>query len=70
MFYKKHLVNFTEKAPVLDSLFNKIASPRHVTLLQKTPSQVFSKEICEIFKNTFFKDYLRMTAPELPLMSF
>ena len=27
-----------------------------------TPTQVFSSEICEIFKNTYFEEYLRTTA--------
>ena len=39
---------FRRKKPVLESLFNKAAG------LKETPTQVFSCEICEIFKNTFF----------------
>ena len=29
--------------------------------LTETPTQVFSCEICEIFKDTYFEDYLRTT---------
>ena len=35
--------------------FNKAASPQ-------APTQVFSYEICKIFKNTYFKEHLRTTA--------
>ena len=38
------------KTPVLESLFNK------------TPTQVFSYEFCDIFKNTFFTEHLPATA--------
>ena len=30
--------------------------------LKKTPTQVFYREYCEIFKNTFFENYLRTAA--------
>ena len=33
--------------------FNKVAG------LKETPTQVFSYEICKIFKNTFFTEHLR-----------
>ena len=39
---------FHRKTPVLDSFFNKVAG--------KTPTQVFSCENCEIFKNTYFEE--------------
>ena len=32
------------------------------TLLKYTPAQVFSCEIYEIFKNTYFEEHLRTTA--------
>ena len=35
---------------------------RHATLLKKTPTQVFSSEICEIFKGTFFYSTPRVAA--------
>ena len=33
-----------------------------VFLKKKTPTQVLSCEICEIFKNTFFEEHLQTTA--------
>ena len=30
--------------------------------LKETPTQVLSREICEIFKNTYFEEHLRTTA--------
>ena len=38
----------------LESLFNKVPGLKFVTLLKKRPTQVFSCEICETFKNTYF----------------
>ena len=35
------------------------AKPTPATLLKKTPAQVFSFELCEIFKNTHFVEHLR-----------
>ena len=43
--------------PVLESIIN-LQSLRPVTLSK----MVFSSEICEIFKNTFFEEHLRATA--------
>ena len=34
------------------------------TLLKKTPTQVLSCKICEIFKNTYSGEHLRTTASE------
>ena len=39
---------------MLESLFNKVAGVQPGTLLKRDATQVFSCEICEIFKNTFF----------------
>ena len=30
--------------------------------LKETPTQVFSREICEIFENTYFEEHLQTTA--------
>ena len=49
MFLKFH--KFHKIAPVLESLFNK-----------KTPTQVFSCQICEIFQKTYLEEHLRTTA--------
>ena len=35
---------------------------RSVTLLKKTPAQLFSREFHEIFHYTFFREHLRATA--------
>ena len=34
---------------------------------KKNPTQMFSCEYCEIFKNTYFKKHLRTAASELAL---
>ena len=34
------------------------------TLLKKTQAQIFSSEICESFRNAYFEEHLRTTAPE------
>ena len=41
---------------MLESLFNKFAGLQS-TLLNETPTQVFSCEICEIFQNTKFEEH-------------
>ena len=41
---------------VLESILNKVAG------FQACPTELFSCEHCEIFKNTDFEDYLRTTA--------
>ena len=40
---------------MLESLFNKVAGLKACIFIKKeTPTQVFSYEHCEIFKNSFF----------------
>ena len=41
-----------------DSVFNKVSG------LKKIPAQVFPREFCEIFKNTYYVDHLRTDAYE------
>ena len=59
-YYIKHVflkyLQISQKAPVLESPF------RPANLLKETPIQVFSCEICKIFKNTLFEKHLQMTA--------
>ena len=43
---------------MLESLFNKVAGP------QQTQTHVFSFEIYEIFKNTYFEEPLRKAASD------
>ena len=52
--------NFIGKHMCWSLFFNKVAGPK--TLLKETPVQVFSSEFCEIFKNIYFEEHLRMTA--------
>ena len=48
------------------AVFNKIAGLRPATLLKKTPTQVFSCEFCEFFKNNFFYGALPVAASVTP----
>ena len=43
--------------PMLVSLFDKVASLQVCNSIKKNPAQVFSCEICEIFKSTFFTEH-------------
>ena len=53
----KNFVNFTRKHLCWSRFLIKLAW-RPATLLKKTPTQVFSYEICKILKNTFFTEHL------------
>ena len=68
MFFKigvsKNFGKSRRKTPVLDSLFNKVAGLSFVTLSKKPPTQVFSCEICETFKNTYFHRILPVVASD------
>ena len=46
---------------MLESLFNKVAGLRPANFLKRESNTVFFCEICEIFKNTYFEEHLRMT---------
>ena len=53
----------SQEKPVLESLFDKVAGLRSCNFIKKRLlTQVFSCEICEIFKNIYFEEHLRMTA--------
>ena len=47
---------------MLEFFFDKVAGLRLATLLKETPTQVFSYEYCETFKNTYFGKHLRTAA--------
>ena len=68
MFFKigvsKNFGKSQRKTLVLESLFNKVAGLSFVTLLKKPPTQVFSYEICETFKNTYFHRTLALAASD------
>ena len=50
-------------APVLKSLFNKVASLQTCNFIKRRlQHRCFSCKIWEIFKNTYFEEYLRTTA--------
>ena len=53
------------KAPVPESFFNKVADLKPATLVKEIPAQVLPCEFCEIVKNTFFTEHLRMTAHDV-----
>ena len=53
----KHFGNFTGKH-LSWSLFLKNFQAEGLQLYQKTPTQVFFREVFEIFKNTFFTEPL------------
>ena len=35
---------------------------KHMFYIKRTPTQVFSCEICKIFRNTYFREHLSKTA--------
>ena len=55
----KDSANFTEKHLCWSLFLIKLQAFRPVTLLKRKPNQVFSCEICEMFKNTFFTEHIR-----------
>ena len=61
MFLKFH--KFHKISPVLGSLFNKVAGLKACNFIKnRLPTQVFSCQICQIFKNTYLEEHLRTTA--------
>ena len=58
MFFKivalKNFANFTGKHLYRSLFLNKVAGFRNSNFIKKTPTQVFSSAVAEIFKNTFF----------------
>ena len=56
--------NFTRKHLCWSHFLIQLQAKRPVTLLKKTPTQVFSCEIFENFKNTCFEEHLPPSAPD------
>ena len=56
----RNFAKFTEKLLCQSFFFNKVAGLRAASLLKKKGSG--TGEFCEIYKNTFFTEHLRMTA--------
>ena len=50
----KNCAIFTEKKPVMESLFNKVAGLQAFNFIQKRLQHMFSCEYCEDFNNRFF----------------
>ena len=53
---------FTRKHPCWSFFSIKMQDGDTWNFIKKTPTQILSCEICEIFKNTYFKEHLRKNA--------
>ena len=62
----KKVANFTGKHLCRGLFLIKLQAFRFATLLKETPTLVFYCEICEIFKNTYFEEFLPTTAYVVP----
>ena len=59
----KNFANLTEKTPVLEPLFNKVAGLNGCNAIKKRlVIRVFSCEYFETFKNTYLEEHLRTAA--------
>ena len=58
MFLK--ISQISQQNTVLDCVINKVASRPAIQI----PTQVLFYQICEIFKNSYFEEYLRTSASE------
>ena len=59
--HTKQKVAHTEENVVGVSFLQRSTSSSLQLYQKETPTQVFSCEICEIFKNTYFEEHLRTT---------
>ena len=51
------LLHISQETLLLESLFNQVGGQKVFNFIKKeTPTQVFSCEICQLFKNTFLKN--------------
>ena len=57
----KIFAKFTGKHLPWSFLLIKLQTLMSATLFKETPTQMFFNEICKIFKNTYFEEYLRTT---------
>ena len=74
MFFKiralKNFANFTGKHLCWSLSLNIVAGQRTYNFIKKeTPTKVFSCEICEIFRNTFFTENLQQMLLKKILLS-
>ena len=58
------ILQILQKNTCVEPLLNKVVSLQAYNFLKETPTDVFSCEICDIFKNTYFEKHLRRTASE------
>ena len=58
----KNFANVTGKHLCWGLFFTNVQTLRPATLFKKTPTQVFSCEICEILMSTYFEEHLRTAA--------
>ena len=74
MFFKigvlKYFESFTEKYMCWSLFLINLHGCRPAVLLKETPTQLFSYEICEIFKNTFSTEHLRWLLLKLLFLSY
>ena len=69
-FYKKVFLNISHAEFIIkhrcqSPFFNQITSLRSATLIKERPGRRFFCEFCEIFKNAFFTEHLRVTASDI-----
>ena len=64
LFFEK-LGKLYRKTSVLESLFNGVSVFETCNFINKLWQQVFSFEFCEVFKNTYFVEYLQTVASKL-----
>ena len=57
-----NFINFTGKHLCRSLSLIKLQAFRAANLLKETRTQVFSCEICEIFRNNYFEEHLQSTA--------
>ena len=58
----KSYAEFTRKHPCWSFFSIKMQDEDTWNFIKKTPTQILSCEICEIFENTYFKEHLRKNA--------
>ena len=68
----KKFRNIHRKTPVLESLFNKVTGLQVCLFIRKRlQHKCFSTcDICELFKNTYFGEHLRIAASSLSTTNF
>ena len=61
----RNFANFIGKHLCWSLFLMELQAWRPATLLNRDPTLVFSRGICEIFKNIYFKEHLPTTASEI-----